>query len=237
MTNVLLYCAVVLIWGPTWIMIKYQLGVVPVEASVAYRFMIAATLMFAWASAWRLPLRFSPRDHGFIALQGMLIFSINFYLFYLAGHHLATGLLAVIFSTASALTMVLNAIRARQRPTLQGMVGALLGTIGIGTIFWPELVEVSARSGASTGLALGLGGTLCFALGGMVSARNHAAGLSVRGSTAWAMAYGALLLTCIVVFNGESFTFDPRPPYVGSLLYLAVFGSVVAFACYFALLG
>ena len=47
MTDGLLYLAVVVIWGTTWIMIKFQLGVVPPEVSVAYRFAIAAALMFA----------------------------------------------------------------------------------------------------------------------------------------------------------------------------------------------
>ncbi|MDX1576027.1 MAG: EamA family transporter [Kiloniellales bacterium] len=96
---------------------------------------------------------------------------------------------------------------------------------------------MSLSSGAGLGLLLSLGGTFSFSLGGLVAARNQAAGLSVRGSTAWAMAYGTVLLGLFVVARGADFTFDPRFPYVGSLLYLAVFGSVVAFACYFALLA
>ena len=66
MTGGLLYLGVVLIWGTTWIMISFQIGVVPPEASVAYRFAIASALMFAWAGLRGLPLRFSPRDHLFI---------------------------------------------------------------------------------------------------------------------------------------------------------------------------
>jgi len=100
MTDRLLYLAVVVIWGTTWIMIKFQIGVVPPEVSVAYRFAIAALLMFAWVVFRRLPLRFSLRDHLFIALQGVLIFSTNFVLFYLAAVTLATGLLAVAMLSA-----------------------------------------------------------------------------------------------------------------------------------------
>jgi len=237
MTDGFLYLAVVVIWGTTWIMITFQLGVVPPEVSVAYRFAIAAALMFAWVGLRGLPLRFSPRDHLFIALQGALIFCTNFALFYLAALELTTGLLAVVFSTASIMTLLLTAVLRRRTPPLRALLGALLGSCGIVLVFWPEFAGVSLASGAGLGVLMSLGGTLSFSLGGLVAARNHAAGLSVRGSTAWAMAYGTLLLSLFVMARGESFTFDPTLRYVGSLLYLAAFGSVIAFGCYFALLG
>lgn len=237
MTHVLLYIAVVIIWGTTWIMVKFQLGVVAVEVSVAYRFAIAAVLMFAWVMVRRLPLKFSPRDHLFMALQGALIFSSNFYFMYLAAAYVTTGLIAVVFSSASVMTLVFNAVVFRRRPGLSVLGGCLLGVFGIALIFWPELRDVSGASGAATGLMFSLAGTACFAMGGIVTARNHGAGLSVRGSTAWAMLYGFALLSLFAVLSGAPLAFDPSFAYVGSLLYLGIFGSVIAFACYFALLG
>ena len=47
MTTALLYILVVLIWGSAWLAVKFQLGVVPPEISVAYRIGIAALCMFA----------------------------------------------------------------------------------------------------------------------------------------------------------------------------------------------
>jgi drug/metabolite transporter (DMT)-like permease len=205
--------------------------------SVAYRFAIAAALMFAWAGLRGLPLRFAPRDHLFIALQGALIFSTNFVLFYLAALHLATGLLAVVFSTASIMTMLFAAVLRRRPPSLRVLLGAVLGSCGIALVFWPEIAGFTLASGAGLGLLLSLGGTASFSLGGLVAARNQAAGLSVRGTTAWAMAYGTVLLSLFVVVRGARFTFDPTFSYIGSLVFLAIFGSVIAFACYFALLG
>ncbi len=237
MTGFLLYATVVLVWGSTWILIKLQLGIVPVEASVAYRFAIAALLMFGWVLLRRLPLRFSLRDHLFIALQGLLIFSTNFFLLYLAGNYLTTGLIAVVFSTASVQTMLFNALLQRRRPAAGRLFGALLGMFGIGIIFWPELAGMALGGSAGLGLLLSIGGTASFALGSIVSARNQAAGLSLRGSTAWGMTYGTGLLVLFALLRGEVFTFDPSLPYVASLLYLAIFGSVIGFACYLALLG
>lgn len=237
MTNLLLYSIVILVWGSTWIAIKFQLGVVPPEASVAYRFIIASALMFIWALALRLPLRFSIRDHGFVALQGSLLFSTNFFLFYLAAEYLSTGLLAVVFSTASIITLAIKSLRERHLPAPSSLAGGVVGALGIAIIFWPDLTAAASRPGAGTGLLLAICATISFSLGGIVAARNQNAGLSVRGSTAWAMLYGALLLSLTAILRGETFTFDPAAPYIASLLYLAVFGSVIAFACYFALLN
>ena len=53
-----LYALVVLIWGSTWIALKMQLGLVPVELSIAYRFGLAAIVLFAWlllSRQWRVP--------------------------------------------------------------------------------------------------------------------------------------------------------------------------------------
>lgn len=237
MTTILLYITVVLIWGSTWIAVKFQIGVVAPEVSVAYRIGIAAVIMFFWAVLRDLPLRFSLRDHIFMMLQGMLIFSTNFFLFYLAAAHLTTGLIAVICSTASAMTTLLNAVIFRRQPPLHFLLGATLGIAGIALVFRQELVAFNFHSGTGLGLLLSLGGTLCFSLGSIVSARNRGAGLSVCGNTGWAMFYGVLLLCLFVLLRGKHFSFDPSVPYVSSLAYLSIVGSVIAFAAYFALLA
>jgi drug/metabolite transporter (DMT)-like permease len=237
MTTVLLYITVVLIWGSTWIAVKFQIGVVPAEVSVAYRIGIAAVVMFGWALVKGLPLRFTIRDHFFMMLQGTLIFSTNFFLFYLAAAHLTTGLIAVIFSTASAMTVLLNGLCFGRKPPLRFLLGTILGVAGIGLIFRRELAGFSFESSTSLALLLSIGGTFCFSLGSIVSARNRIAGLSVCGNTGWAMFYGVVLLCIFVLLRDEHFIFDFALPYMTSLAYLSIVGSVVAFAAYFALLG
>lgn len=237
MITILLYTLVVFIWGSTWLAVKFQVGVVPPEASVAYRIGIAAICMFVWAVFRRHTLRFTWPQHLFMALQGGLIFSTNFFLFYHAAAFLTTGLIAVIFSTASAMTLLFNAFIYRRRPTINAVSGACLGILGICVVFAPELSNFSLASGTVLGLILSLGGTLCFSMGSIVSARNRRAGLSVTGNTAWAMFYGTALLTLFLFTSGKHFVVDARLPYVVSLVYLSIIGSVIAFAAYFALLG
>ena len=236
MVTVVLYALVVFIWGSTWLAVGFQVGVVPPEASVAYRIGSAAVCMFAWAVFRRQALRFTWRQHLLMALQGGLIFSTNFYLFYHAAAFLATGLIAVIFSTASAMTLLLNALIFRRRPAVSVLSGACLGICGICMIFARELSGFSPAAGAGPGVILSLGGTLCFSMGSIVSARNRLAGFAVTGNTAWAMFYGTVLLTVCLFASGKPFIFDARLPYMISLAYLSIVGSVVAFAAYFALL-
>jgi len=236
MIDLLLYTAVVMIWGSSWIMVSFQVGVVPPEQSVAYRIAIASALMFLWAIAGRQPLRRSFRDHGFMALQGALIFSTNFFLFYTAAAYLTTGVISVVFSTASAMTLAFKTVFMGHRPDPRAICGAVLGIVGVGILFWPQVAGFALQTGAGMGLLFSLGGTLSFSLGGIVSARNQASGVSGPGCVAWAMGYGALLLCVLALCKGHWFAFDLKAPYVLSLLYLALISSVLGFAAYFALL-
>jgi drug/metabolite transporter (DMT)-like permease len=237
LTNALLYVVTVLIWGSTWLAIKMQLGLVHPAASIIYRFSLAALLMFAWVLSRGLPLRFKPRDHFFMALVGALMFSTNFLCFYMASAYLTSGLVAVIFSMSLLLNIANGRLFFRRKVGSPVLVGAACGLMGILLVFWSDLARFNLDSNSGRGIALALLGTLLFSLGNMASARNSAAGLPIQSSTAYSMAYGALLLTAFALLQGVELSFDFSPRYMGSLLYLALFGSVVAFGCYLNLLG
>lgn len=74
MKNFIFYVATVLIWGSTWINIKLQLGSVAPVVSVMYRFGLASCILLVWCKVSGLNLRFSLKEHGFMALLGMLLF-------------------------------------------------------------------------------------------------------------------------------------------------------------------
>jgi drug/metabolite transporter (DMT)-like permease len=232
-----LYGLTVLIWGTTWIAMKHQVGIVAPELSVGYRFAIAAALVFVWALLARQRLRFAWRQHLLLAAMGLCMFSFNFYFFYCAAAYLTSGLLAVVFS----LTVVLNIVNGRillgRRASPRTLVAAALGLAGIVALFWPEVHRFDLADSGTLGLLLSLLGTLCFSLGNIASARAQALGLPVLSCNAWGMAYGAVAMFALSLIGGAPFTFDPALPYVTSLLYLAVCGSVMAFGAYLTLLG
>lgn len=237
MGNLLLYGATVLIWGSTWLAITFQLGSVAPAVSVAYRFALAAVLLFAWA-IWRaLPLRFGARDHGFMALLGLTLFSVNYVLFYFASQSLTSGLVAVVFSTIIVMNIVNGWLFLHRRPSGRTVLGAAVGLVGIALVFWPELAAFDLARAGSLGLVLSVAATAVASLGNTISARNQANGLPVLQVNAFGMAYGAAFQVVFALVRGDSFGFDPAPSYWLSLLYLSVFGSIIAFGCYLRLLG
>ena len=117
--TIFLYALAVVIWGTTWIMMKYQLGEVDPSASLTYRYTCAGLLVLAGAWLAGKRIRLSPRQHVWCAVQGCFMFSVNYWLTYLAAAHLTTGIVSVFFAGAAAVTMGLSAIVYRRRPSGQ----------------------------------------------------------------------------------------------------------------------
>ncbi len=235
--NLSLYAVTVFIWGSTWLGIKFQLGQVDPLVSVIYRFCLASTLLFAWCRLRSLSMQFTIRDHLFIALQGTCLFAVNYWLFYLAEVHLTSGIVAVMFSTI-VFWNILNGRLFLKTPVRVNVIGgAGLGIVGIGLVFWPELSGFSLADDGFRGFVLSMAATLLASFGNILSARNQRHGLPVVQTNAFGMAYGALLMLAAALIAGKPFSIDPSAPYILSLLYLALFGSVIAFGCYLTLVG
>jgi drug/metabolite transporter (DMT)-like permease len=232
-----LYAMTVFAWSTSWIALKMQVGVVAPEVSVAWRFLLASAVMMAWVAVSRRPMRFPLRDHLRFAAMGALIFSTNFYLFYLGGQYLASGLLSVVFSLASVFNLVLGALVLGQRIDARVATGALVGFAGIGLVFWPEIAGTVFDHDALVGLALCTAGTLFFCSGNMLSSANQRRGLPVVSVNAWGMLYGAMIMVAVGLINGSTFTVEWTLPYLGGLVWLSVVSSVLAFASYLTLLG
>jgi drug/metabolite transporter (DMT)-like permease len=237
MHNRLLYLITALIWGSTWLAIKFQLGVVAPEISIAYRFALAALMLFIFSLVRRLPLRFSIRTHGFMMLQGLLLFSLNYIMVYLAEGYLPSGLVAIIFSMIIIMNVIFGAIFLHNPVRTHVVLGAVVGLFGLTLVFWPELSSFDFSSERALGMALAFIGAIFASLGNITSARNQQHGLPVVQTNAFGMMYGALFMLILALFRGTKLAFDPSVEYVASLLYLAMFGSVIAFGSYLTLLG
>jgi len=126
-----LYLTSVLIWGSTWLAITFQFGTVPPAVSVVYRFALAGLILLAWALMKGLRLRFSASEHLWMALQGFLLFGLNYMCVYFAETEITSGLVAVVFS----LLVLFNIVGTRfffgtpLKPS--AMLGAVLGIGGI----------------------------------------------------------------------------------------------------------
>ncbi|MGD9209949.1 MAG: DMT family transporter [Desulfobacteraceae bacterium] len=235
--NIFFYTVTVFIWGSTWLGIKFQLGQVDPLVSVIYRFCLAAILLFAWLCLKGLPMRFSLRNHVFIALQGACLFAVNYWLFYLAEVHISSGIVSVLFSTMVFWNVLIGRIFLKTPVRTNVIGGGLLGLAGIALVFWPELSHFNQAAAGLKGFTLSMAATILASLGNILSARNQKHGLSVIQTNAFGMAYGTLLMLAVAIITDKPFDFECSATYVTSLLYLALFGSVIAFGCYLTLVG
>jgi drug/metabolite transporter (DMT)-like permease len=237
MSNAVLYTLTVFIWGSTWFAIELQLGVVAPEVSLVYRYGAASLLLFAWSRFRGLPMRFALRDHAWFVLIGILLFGINYVVTYRAQIYITSALTAIVFSSM----VWMNIINARLffgiKAGKRVLIGALLGAIGMIILFAPQISEVSFSDTVFYGSFLAVLGALIASFGNMVSQTTQKAKLPVVQTNAWGMLYGAVFTGIIAIGNGHTLNFEWTLAYVGSLAYLTVFGSIVAFGAYLTLLG
>ncbi|MEP6997816.1 MAG: DMT family transporter [Betaproteobacteria bacterium] len=231
-----LFVAASAIWGSTWLAIKYQLTGVAPELSVVYRFALAAALLVVWCLASGRSLRFSRRDHAYLAATGVALFGLNYIGVYWAERYVTSGLVAVLFSTIVFLNPIGMRVFFGTPLTARTFIAAAMGVAGVALLFLPELREAGAGGATACGLVFGLGATVIASGGNLIAQRNQRAGIPTPAGNAWGMAYGALVAAVAALIQGVAWTFDTRPAYLVSLAYLAVFGSVVAFGAYLTLL-
>ncbi len=237
MSNLRLFALCVAIWGSTWLAITFQLGTVAPEASVAYRFLLASALLFAYCLARGLRLAFDARTHAWIAFQGVLMFSVSYIFVYYAEQHVVSGLVAVGYSASPLLSMIGLRFFFGTAMTRRLFAGSVLGIVGITLVFWPEFSRLGHGGSPALGALFTALAVLVSMFGSMVAHRNHDAGVPVWQNMAWGMLYGAIFSALWSLVAGRPFGFEATMPYVLSLVYLAVFGSVLAFGAYLTLLG
>jgi drug/metabolite transporter (DMT)-like permease len=236
MLNFLLYMTVSLIWGSTWLGIKLQLTQVPPILSVGYRFCLASLILYTYCLLTKKKLLFPLRDQGFMILQGFTLFGLSYCMSYLATSYLTSGLVAVIYSTILMWNILNLRIFMGQSVAWRAFLGGLFGLGGICIVFWYDLSVFTATRGL-IGLAMGITGAYLASVGNIIGSRNAKTGLPVTQANVYGMAYGGLLTMAIHFGGGGAFAMDWSIGYLAPMLYLTVFGSIVAFGCYMLLIG
>jgi drug/metabolite transporter (DMT)-like permease len=227
-----LYTIVIAIWGSSWYGIEQQLGVVAPQVSLSYRFLLSAVILLGYCALTRRSLRFGRRPLLLMAVQGLCLFCGNYILFYFAGMHLVSGLLAVCFSTITVMNILNLALIFRQKIDRRAFFAALIGLAGLCLVFYPELKESGLGAEPALGLGLSLLATYLASLGNMVTVRLKALAVPLVESNTIGMSFGALFCVGFALAAGAEFTYDPRPAYTVSLIGLALFATVIGFGCY-----
>jgi len=223
------------IWGTTWYAITLQLGTVATLASIVWRFGMASAVLFLGCLVFRQNLKLTRAQHLAALAQGAFAFSISYSFTYASEGHVASAIVAVTFAALTFLNLVLFRVAAGQRAAAASWGGAILGLVGVAVLSGGEVLSAGFDGEAALGVGLALIATTASAFGNFFAWKGQQKGSAAIPSTAWAMAYGTGLLALYGLATGVEFTIDPSFTYVGSLLYLSLFGSVIAFGLYFTI--
>ncbi len=226
------FFACVLIWGSTWIAIKYQIGDVPTEWSVTYRFFLAALVLAMITIYQKIRPSVSLKQHVLLIGYGFFQFCLNFQFVYEAEKTVPSGLMAILF----ALMVISNPILARMifgtRISAATWIGGVLGVIGVMFMFESQIKSFSWQDAGLRGLLFGVAGVLSASIGNIFIAAPELKKLPSMTTNLWAMAYGASMSAIFASINAGPPRFSFEPLYLGGLLFMVIFGSVLAFNFY-----
>ncbi len=222
------------IWGSTWIVIRDQLGTVPPQWSVAYRFIIAATAM-ALVATWKGESLKLGRGAVLAAtFLGFAQFCVNFNAVYLAERHITSGVVATIFALLLIPSTLMAWAFLGHRPSSRFVWSSLVAITGIGLLFVHEFQQHSARAGEIlVGIGLTLVGMIGASAANVFQARDEVRRFPLFSMLAWSMAAGAVMDVAVAFAMTGPPVFDSRPGYWLGVFYLALPASVLTFSLYY----
>lgn len=235
MNNSILYFVTVLIWGTTWYAIKIQTIYAPAEISILYRAFFSALIMLIVARLFRCKFNFDFKDHIFLCLLGMSIFSLHFLYIFEAATFIISGLVSLVFSCVSFLSIINNYIFFRSAPRWNVICGAVIGIAGLTVFFWHELTDISVAKSTMLGIYNAAIGAVIFSLGGVISKRNNIKGLEIVPSMAMALTYGFIAIAAYTIIKGSNLVVPMNYSYWWALFYLVIAGSVIGYFSYLSL--
>ncbi|WP_338767183.1 EamA family transporter [Massilia sp. METH4] len=242
MPSPILFIVACLIWGSTFWAITLQLGDVPPAVSVVYRFALASAVLFAWCKLRGDSLRLSWPAQRWTIVQGCATFGLSYICTYTSEQYLVSALVAVLFALMVFWNPILNRMILGTPLSWRTWAGGTISVIGVILLFWQSIGgavrEILAGGDGRflLGLILALVATVASSVGNVlvVKVREHDA--NVLLTMAWGMLWGTVLVAAWAVVTGQPFVLPTTARYWAGLLYLALFGSVIAFACYFTLI-
>lgn len=223
------YGLTVLIWGLTWTAIRLQVEAAPVDLSVFYRFVVAATVALGMLALLRRLPTLNLKQHGWLVLQGATLYSVNFLLIYRAAESMTSGLLAVVFSLAALFNALNGWLWLRTKPSIRLYPAVALGISGVALLFWHDLQLGNA---SASSILFAAAGTFWFSLGNLISIKVREAAIPLLAANAWAMVYGALILGAWCLIQGVDWVLPASASFWGATAFLAIPGSIIAFYCY-----
>lgn len=242
MSSPVLFIIAALIWGSTFWAITLQLGEVAPAVSVAYRFGLASAALFA-CCRWRGDrLRLPWRTQRWMMLQGLTTFGLSYVCTYQAEQYLVSALVGVLYALMVFWNPLCNRVAFGTPLTWRIWCAAAVAMGGVTLLFYPSIRASwqDVLDGGSGKFLLGFGlaltATISSSIGNAVVVKVRQQSANVLLTMAWSMLWGSALVALWALAGGQPWRLPSSPAYWAGLLYLAIFGSVIAFNAYFTLI-
>ena len=233
----LLFLIPVVVWSTTFYAITWQLDspITPAFA-VALRFGVAAVLLFAWLLL-RRELRPMPWAlHALAAASGICAYGLSYVCTYLAERDIASGLVAIAFTSMVFLTPLLARVALGTPIARATWLGGSLGVLGVIGCFLPDLLAADASTTFVRGmLSMGVA-AMASSVAATISLRLNASAVPVTTYTAWAMAWGSLATVLYALIRGQTLAWETRLSFWVAFAWLTLAGTLLTFLCYLTLL-
>ncbi len=222
------------VWGSTWLAIKIGLESMPPFFAAGLRFAVAAAVLYVILRARGLSIPFTPDARRVYFILGVLSFAIPFALSYWGQQFISSGLGSIIFC-AFPLSVALfsHFLLPDERLDTFKIAGTLLGFLGILIIFSPDLTVSYSSEFLGMAAILGCAVLQAYAL---VITKKYGQAINSITMTFVGMVIGAVSLIALGLLFEPVGTAVWSAEAVGSILYLAVVGSVLTFVSYYWLL-
>lgn len=233
------FAAIYVIWGSTYLGIRFTIETLPPFFTNGVRFALAGVVMYAWARV-RRESRPSPREWAAGLVTGFLLFFCGTGAVIWAergDHAVPSGVAALVVATEPLSFVLIEAVRRRRVPKGAIFAGLALGCVGLAILVGPGSILGGERFDAAACAVL-IGGTFCWASGSLFSRGSRMPATPVMATAVTLLAGGACL-AALGLFTGELARFDPSgvsARSVAAVLYNFVFGSIVGFSAYLWLL-
>ncbi len=225
----LAFAAIYLVWGSTYLAIRYAVETIPPLVTAGIRHSIAGTILFAWA--WARGFRPTRTHWIFGFVLGALFFLIGHGSLHWAEQYVGSGLAALLIATEPMFILVLAWSMGQQKISRLSALGLGLGVLGVAMLTG---VELTVKGSSLLGLLAVLVGSLSWSVGVVISPRLKLPD-DALGRTAIPTLCGAVMLLAAAGLSGEfraTHWANISNKSLWGLAYLIVFGSIVAFTAY-----
>lgn len=229
------FAAVYLIWGSTYLGIKYAIETLPTFLMAGTRFLVAGAVLFIiakYSADYERPKLVHWRTSFIVG--GLLLLGGNGAVV-LAQHYIPSSVAALLIATEPLWIVLISwLLMGGSRPNLKVVFGILIGFIGVSLLIGGRGLAFGSGDGQLLGIGLILISTIAWALGSLYGLRAPVSKSTLQ-TAGMQMLSGGFLLMLVSVITGEWTTFNIANVSVTSwlaLTYLIVFGAIIGFTAY-----